>query len=464
MRRRPPSPCKVCGSAKHWDKECPHYHLFMRAEPKSARIALANRSLEDESVYERVYEALVVQAISGPTTTIETVAVHSELESPRLSAQAYGSEDSRAWTEPGIKHQRLTPRGVSLEDIPDPEQHLTPKGGSAKMHLLEDPAFDATERQGVTEEHVSTPWHEMPTSPPSEDDLEDLPPLQPSEEEKVVKVPATRRPPDGKSAIGTSVLSVRGRLGSLTSEYVDLRLDSGADISLISSDFYESMSSPPRLRQGERMQLWQLTDKSTTMRGFVHMPVYMDAEDGSVVETTVEAYVVPGMSVPILLGEDYQINYELTVSRNVEEGSRIRFRHGPCTVRAEGRNQAKRAKRNAAAGREDAHVRAAEDFRIPANSVKRIRIDGYFAGSEEWVMEKSLLANSDETFFAIPNVLFAAAKPEIPICNPTDRPRYVRKGELIGSITTPLAYFDVPKDLKHLEEMLHHAAKVETII
>ncbi|KAI0762074.1 hypothetical protein BC629DRAFT_1260324, partial [Irpex lacteus] len=26
--RPPPSPCKVCGSEKHWDKECPSYHIW----------------------------------------------------------------------------------------------------------------------------------------------------------------------------------------------------------------------------------------------------------------------------------------------------------------------------------------------------------------------------------------------------------------------------------------------------
>ena len=42
-------------------------------------------------------------------------------------------------------------------------------------------------------------------------------------------------------------------------------------------------------------------------------------------ESEVEAYIVPGMMVPILLGEDYQLNYEVGVTRNVEAGSHIHF-------------------------------------------------------------------------------------------------------------------------------------------
>ena len=44
-----------------------------------------------------------------------------------------------------------------------------------------------------------------------------------------------------------------------------------------------------------------------------------------ILESEAEAYVVPNMTVPILLGEDYQLNYELGVTRNVETGTKIRF-------------------------------------------------------------------------------------------------------------------------------------------
>jgi hypothetical protein len=29
MGREPPSPCKVCGSSKHWDKECPDWNVYL---------------------------------------------------------------------------------------------------------------------------------------------------------------------------------------------------------------------------------------------------------------------------------------------------------------------------------------------------------------------------------------------------------------------------------------------------
>ena len=51
----------------------------------------------------------------------------------------------------------------------------------------------------------------------------------------------------------------------------------------------------------------------------------MVTETGDVLETEAEAYVVPNMTVPILLGEDYQQSYEVSVTQNVELGTRIGF-------------------------------------------------------------------------------------------------------------------------------------------
>jgi len=73
------------------------------------------------------------------------------------------------------------------------------------------------------------------------------------------------------------------------------------------------------------MQLWQLTNKDETLRGYVQLLIFMETSTGEIIELEAEAYVVPGMTVPILLGEDYQVNYEVGVTRNVEMGTKINF-------------------------------------------------------------------------------------------------------------------------------------------
>lgn len=150
-----------------------------------------------------------------------------------------------------------------------------------------------------------------------------LPP--PPKEIKPVRMPKKRFYPTGESSVGVSILSVKGWVGNLDNPLMDLRLDSCADVTLISSEFYDSLKANPPIQQGVRMRLWQLTDKDSKLKGFVRIPVYMLTDDGVTIESEAEAYVVPGMTVPILLGEDYQLTYELGVTRNVEEGPRVRF-------------------------------------------------------------------------------------------------------------------------------------------
>jgi hypothetical protein len=121
------------------------------------------------------------------------------------------------------------------------------------------------------------------------------------------------------------VLSTKGWVGNLENGVVDLRLDSCADVTLISEEFFRSLKGAPKEKQGMRMQLWQLTDKDSSLKGYVHIPILMQSEDGILLETEAEAYIVPGMTVPILLGEDFQLNYEVGITRNVELGTRIHF-------------------------------------------------------------------------------------------------------------------------------------------
>lgn len=69
------------------------------------------------------------------------------------------------------------------------------------------------------------------------------------------------------------------------------------------------------------MQIFQLTEMGTHIKSFVCIPVFMEATDGTLLETEAEAYIFPGMTVPILLGKVYHLTYQISISRSVTEGS-----------------------------------------------------------------------------------------------------------------------------------------------
>ncbi|KAJ6476078.1 hypothetical protein C8R45DRAFT_934709 [Mycena sanguinolenta] len=95
-----------------------------------------------------------------------------------------------------------------------------------------------------------------------------------------IQVRPKRRPRVGDSALGVSVLSIKGWIGSLKEELIDLHLDSCADISLVSEEFLNSLRIRPTIREGRRMTLVQLTDQGTVIKGFCRLKILVMATSG----------------------------------------------------------------------------------------------------------------------------------------------------------------------------------------
>ncbi|KAK0438898.1 hypothetical protein EV421DRAFT_1738091 [Armillaria borealis] len=152
---------------------------------------------------------------------------------------------------------------------------------------------------------------------------------------KPIKLCPKRRTKEGFAAAGISVLAVIGWVVHTGNKEILLRHDSGADVSLISEDFYKSLTNAPTAKRGSKLKLYQLTDKNAEIEGYVRVPIITKLESGELIETEVEAYIMPKMSVPILLSEDYQLDYELTVKRTIAEGCSISYQDNPeWTVKA----------------------------------------------------------------------------------------------------------------------------------
>jgi hypothetical protein len=320
---------------------------------------------------------------------------------------------------------------------------------------------------------------------------QDIPIPPPPKELKPIRMAKKRFYPAGESSVGVSVLAVKGWVGNSMNESIDLRLDSCADITLISSEYYNTLKGAPSIQQGMRMRLWQLTDKDSVLRGFVRIPIFMMSDDGVMLETEAEAYVVPGMTVPILLGEDFQLTYELGVSRNVEEGPRVHFGRTEWALTAQQVEQTKdfecmrqsaysvgqfirsklhRRRKNkwhrqkVKFGKEEHVVHAKEDYRLRPHECKPIQVEGQLGEDKDWLVSKNLLSGADDAYFAVPNTLISSANPWVPVTNPSDRPRYIRKGEIIGMLSDPSEYFDHVHTMSDWEQRSKHADVIAAII
>lgn len=275
-------------------------------------------------------------------------------------------------------------------------------------------------------------------------------------------------------------MAVQGWVGSMRNQQTDLRLDSCADVTLISQEYLESLKERPICQKGLKMDLWQLMDKDAKIQGYVQIPIFMESLEGMILETEAEAYVVPNMTIPILLGEDYHLNYELTVVHRIDFKSVVNFSSLSYSVPAKGvshtgdfsrmrqsasavasfiksnlhkRKKAKNARDKKKFGIEKRTIRALEDYRLRPDECRRIRVDSHFEEDRVWLVEKNLLASANDSNFIIPNVLISASDPWIPISNPSPHPRMIREGDIVGHLVDPQEFFDTPISEEGLEKL-----------
>ncbi|KAF9489597.1 hypothetical protein BDN71DRAFT_1347678, partial [Pleurotus eryngii] len=171
---------------------------------------------------------------------------------------------------------------------------------------------------------------------------------------------------------------------------------------------------------------------------------------GEAVVFGLEAYVVQGMRVPLLLGEDFQTTYELGVARQAsgqcevfpsDQSYRIRASTNSDTdigfkVRKATRRQLKGSFRDAPP------VLARHTVHISPGCVSNVLVDAPFGMQDTWLVEKMLMSDECNEFASTPTTIISADNPYIPIANPTERPVMIRKGDIVGHLYDPQAYLD----------------------
>ncbi|KAF8997360.1 hypothetical protein BDZ89DRAFT_970497, partial [Hymenopellis radicata] len=283
--------------------------------------------------------------------------------------------------------------------------------------------------------------------------LKDTPPKHEAEDD-VIRIYPSRSLPDGLQALGTRSLQVAIRIGQIDAPPVAGRLDSGADITLISEE-YCLANHLPGPKDGIKMRLYQLTSDAKVL-GYIRIPIYATNTKGNTLCFSVEAYVVRGMQVPILLGEDFQTSYCLDVLRNPDGDHTVRVgrtghtlsatgsRHVPLgfeirkvfVVSSVGRKAVgqkalhRKLKWDREEGREKGYMRAAHDYTIPANSVYNIEVRADFQDKKEWLVEKVVLGQEDGSILAAPLTWISSGDPRIPMANPSTIPRFIEEGEI----------------------------------
>ncbi len=240
-----------------------------------------------------------------------------------------------------------------------------------------------------------------------------------------------------------------------------------------------------------KLQLWQLTDTEASIEGYMQLPVFMETTSGDVLCTEVEVYIVPNMTISLLLSEDYLLNHEVQVSCNVEDGSSISFRKTSYKIRATPVNRTKDFDRL----RESAYghasfikaklhkwnkdrrqwknqqkicgemlLQAKDDCKISGHSSRVIPVEGYFEDGLEYYVKKTLLSNNNGATFTVVNSLFHANFPVVSVSNTSNKPRYIKKGEILASVLKASDTFKIPGTEDRWDCLQIHAMALATFI
>lgn len=279
-----------------------------------------------------------------------------------------------------------------------------------------------------------------------------------------------------------------GRLNDKSEREIEARIDSGADITLISESLWKSLKRRPALRQGLKMELYQLTH-SAKISGYVKIPFWLQDVRGHWACLLLEAYVVPDMRVPLLIGEDTQIAYSFDVSHREGDKSRIRigdadWEFPALTMRLptepeafailkrpekiksylrKSRHQQSRRKRNLK-GALGPVVRASMDIWIKPHHTANVPITGPFEGKNHWLVESYVADQGNLSFLATAACLINSDSPMVPVANLSFKRKRIRKGDPLGYLADPGSYFDHPKTPETLSEMQAQAIALSVLI
>src|ERR1700683_1786444 len=139
----------------------------------------------------------------------------------------------------------------------------------------------------------------------------------PSISKPLIELKKHQAQPPGCSFLGSQAAQVPATVNSLDTNLSKVIVDSGSDITLISQKLLTEMQNPAKLKQGQKINLVQVTGNAS-ISGYINIDVYFHTPDGPV-KINVEAYVVKGMSTPFILGNDFADQYSISAIR--QEGT-----------------------------------------------------------------------------------------------------------------------------------------------
>ncbi len=89
------------------------------------------------------------------------------------------------------------------------------------------------------------------------------------------------------------------------------------------------MKNPPKVHSAKGFCLKGVTGE-TRVKGYVNLHLWLQEKGGMWIEFWEEAWVLKGLKVPLLLGEDFHVNYQILTNRDPHRSSTTLMHGGLC--------------------------------------------------------------------------------------------------------------------------------------
>ncbi|PBL04509.1 hypothetical protein ARMGADRAFT_864912, partial [Armillaria gallica] len=201
--------------------------------------------------------------------------------------------------------------------------------------------------------------------------------------------------PSGCTFLGSKATTTCAGINGVGLDTVPVIVDSGSDITLISHDALQSLSSKPKIRMGQKINLVQVTGNST-ISGYVNLDLFFETTEGPV-KMNVDAYIVNGMTAPFILGNDFADQYSISILRR---GSSSFLSFGDSGREAEVENStapsihrthrwSQKIRRRQRFLRNRGEVRSAQRVVLPPESSVKVPVNVHFtSNSKELFIER----------------------------------------------------------------------------
>ena len=272
-------PCWHCRSRKHWDYECQHSRKGERQVWVNF-VTLSDLEIDALSAYDDLYYRLEFndKSAEDQQNFHEPLPVKSEDKS-----SLEGSQEPVATLVP--MHSKSSVQGPSL--------HL----GQDLTNTKKFPLNRATWRNLAR--NISRVYHTVSN--------------QTGLKEPLIELHKYMARPPRCSFLGASAAHVPVNINLVTDNHSDIIVDSGSNITLISMKTLNTLLEIPKIKKDQKINLVQVTGKSSISR-YVNLDLYFHTPEG-LIKIKVEAYVIKGMTTPLILGNDFADQYSLAVNR-----------------------------------------------------------------------------------------------------------------------------------------------------